>query len=78
MTSKYVFEAVECTLRDVMKTIDPKLPYGRILIVGSDFRQLLPVMPSADRDEIAHSIKLNLTKIMRLMHLDEIYAPHTY
>ena len=53
-------EALECVdqlLRDVMDT--PDLPFGgKVLVLGGDFRQVLPVMPHCSRDDVvAHSLK---------------------
>ena len=53
-------EALECAdrlLRDFMET--PDLPFGgKAVVLGGDFRQVLPVMPHASRDDIlSHSIK---------------------
>eukprot|EP00959_Pyramimonas_sp_CCMP1952_P418038 8758443-Pyramimonas_sp.AAC.1 len=55
-------EALQCVgdlLRDLM---DSDAPFGgKILLMGGDFRQVLPVMPKASRDEIiSHSLQYHL------------------
>ncbi|KAG5539463.1 hypothetical protein RHGRI_019865 [Rhododendron griersonianum] len=53
MQHKYCVEAVERTLRDIRD--NPK-PFGGITIVlGGDFRQILPVVPKGVREEIVNA-----------------------
>jgi hypothetical protein len=56
MMNKYVFEAVNRTLQDIMKTVDPNLenlPFGgKTVIFGSDFRQTPPVVKRGGRAAI--------------------------
>ncbi|XP_044019605.1 ATP-dependent DNA helicase pif1-like [Aphidius gifuensis] len=49
MSPKYALEFVDRTLRDVMNKDEPF--GGKILILGGDFRQLLPVKKNATRGE---------------------------
>ncbi|XP_058727581.1 uncharacterized protein LOC131599128 [Vicia villosa] len=79
MASKFCFEALDKTLRDVMSTYgnSEKVFGGKVVVFGGDFRQILPVIPRGSRSDIVHStinvsyiwetVKvLTLTKNMRL------------
>ncbi len=48
MTHRHAYEALDRSLRDVMKTTDPALeqvPFGgKLICFGGDFRQILPVV----------------------------------
>uniref|UniRef100_A0A7N0UU60 ATP-dependent DNA helicase n=1 Tax=Kalanchoe fedtschenkoi TaxID=63787 RepID=A0A7N0UU60_KALFE len=57
MMSKFAFESVDRTLRDI--TNRPDSPFGRItFVMCGDFRQVLPVVPKGLRpDVVAASIK---------------------
>lgn len=80
MAPSYALEIINRTLKDIMKN---DLPFGgKIIILGGDDRQLLPVKPSAARSEIidlslksSHLWKLfrkfTLTERMRIL-TDEI------
>ena len=54
MMHHFAFEAVDRTLRDLMKAIDPVLedqPFGgKVMVFGGDFRQILPVVPRSGRE----------------------------
>ncbi|XP_058220214.1 uncharacterized protein LOC131330599 [Rhododendron vialii] len=53
MQHKYCIEAVDRTLRDIRD--NPK-PFGGITVVlGGDFRQILPVVPKGVREEIVNA-----------------------
>ncbi|XP_015969322.1 uncharacterized protein LOC107492779 [Arachis duranensis] len=56
MTNKYCFEAVDKSLRDIMKSVREEFsakPFGGITtVLGGDFRQILPVIPKGDRQDI--------------------------
>jgi hypothetical protein len=56
MTSRYCFEALDRTLRDVLSCNDvakSSLPFGgKTVILGGDFRQILPVVEGGSRNEI--------------------------
>ena len=82
MTNRYCFEALDRSLRDVMRSDDGQTsdkPFGGLVVVFSgDFRQILPVIPKGTRYDIVHSSLcsskriwnhckvLRLTKNMRL------------
>ncbi|KAL1321069.1 hypothetical protein AAHE18_14G102100 [Arachis hypogaea] len=56
MTNKLAFEALDRTLRDIMVSVSDRnkdLPFGgKVVILGGDFRQVLPVIPKGSRVEI--------------------------
>ncbi|VDL75253.1 unnamed protein product [Nippostrongylus brasiliensis] len=74
MVSKAAFEAVDTVLRDLMQN---NIPFGgKLIVVGGDFRQTLPIVQHGGREEtveacVSHSsvwdlfIKLRLTTNMR-------------
>ncbi|KAF7811784.1 ATP-dependent DNA helicase PIF1-like [Senna tora] len=81
MAHRHCFEALDHTLRDIMHSQNAALakhPFGgKVVVLGSDFRQILPVIPRAGREDIVlaslnssylwPSCKvLSLTKNMRL------------
>ncbi len=53
MAHKHVFEVVNCTLQHVMGVVDPTLKDmlfgGKVVVMGGDFRQILPVVPRGKR-----------------------------
>ena len=56
MASKQVLEMIDRGFRDSMQ-IDESFG-GKIMVLGGDFRQVLPIVPRASRgEEIAASIK---------------------
>ena len=59
MTHRHAFEAVDRTLRDLMKAIDPSLedkPFGdKVIVFGGDFHQILPVVVKGSREDIVGS-----------------------
>lgn len=88
-TSKYAYETVDRTFRDIMKGVSPeleKIPFGgKTIVFGGDFRQTLPIVPHGNRAAIVNncisrsylwkSVKqLKLTINMRLSQLDEFTA----
>ena len=83
MMHKHCFEAVDRTLRDVLKDHNngrTDLPFGgKVVVLGGDFRQILPVVPQGTRQDIINaSINsshlwrycevLTLKTNMRLLH----------
>lgn len=56
MQHRYAFECLDRSLCDIMKSVDPKrfeLPFGGLTIVlGGDFRQLLPVINLGSRGDV--------------------------
>lgn len=59
MQHRYSFECLDRSLRDIMKAVSPDryhMPFGGITVVlGGDFRQILPVIPRAGQGEIVSS-----------------------
>ena len=59
MTHRHAFEAVDRTLKDLMKAVDPSLeekPFGgKVIVFGGDFRQILPVVIKGSREDIVGS-----------------------
>ncbi|XP_072090582.1 uncharacterized protein [Arachis hypogaea] len=81
MISRYCYEARDKCLGDIMRcspTYSKDLPFeGKVVVLGTDFRQVLPVIPRGSRQDIVHSTVnssylwkfcqvLKLTKNMRL------------
>nr|XP_009766356.1 PREDICTED: ATP-dependent DNA helicase PIF1-like [Nicotiana sylvestris] len=81
MMHKYCFEALDQTLRDILRFKDPSnfdRPFGgKTIVLGGDFRQILPVITKGTRQEIVkatlnssylwpHYQLLKLTTNMRL------------
>ncbi|XP_017221381.1 ATP-dependent DNA helicase pfh1-like [Daucus carota subsp. sativus] len=56
MQHRYAFECLDRSLKNIMKSVDPirsTMPFGGITVVlGGDFRQILPVITQGDRGEI--------------------------
>ncbi|PNY15928.1 ATP-dependent DNA helicase PIF1 [Trifolium pratense] len=81
MMNRYCFEAFDRTMKDVMSKVDKNnnsKPFGgKVVVLGGDFRQILPVVRKGSRGDIVnrticssklwmHCNVLNLTKNMRL------------
>ncbi|XP_061345413.1 uncharacterized protein LOC133291177 [Gastrolobium bilobum] len=81
MVHRFCFEALYRTLRDVLRISDTScvdMPFGgKVVVLGGDFRQILPVIPYGSRQDIVHATinsshlwshchLLTLTKNMRL------------
>ena len=56
MTQRYAFEALDKTLRDILGFEHPenrdRIFGGMTVLLGGDFRQILPVIPKAKRSEV--------------------------
>ena len=59
MIHRYAFEAVDRTLKDLMKAVDLLLeekPFGgKVVVFGGDFRQILPVVIKGNCEDIVGS-----------------------
>ncbi|CAJ2631977.1 unnamed protein product [Trifolium pratense] len=59
MAHKHCFEAVDRTFRDILRFCDSRninLPFGgKVVVLGGDFRQILPVIPKGTRQEVVHA-----------------------
>ncbi|XP_058784626.1 uncharacterized protein LOC131659455 [Vicia villosa] len=54
MMHKHCFEAVDRTFQDIMQ--NKNIPFGgKVVVLGGDFRQILPVIPKGTRHEVVHS-----------------------
>ncbi|XP_057248262.1 uncharacterized protein LOC125493694 [Beta vulgaris subsp. vulgaris] len=81
MMHKYCFEALDRSLRDIMRSVDRDnlhRPFGgKVVVFGGDLRQILPVVPKGSRQDIVFATVnssylwdsckvLRLTRNMRL------------
>ncbi|XP_078440849.1 uncharacterized protein LOC144710882 [Wolffia australiana] len=68
MMHRHVYETLDRSVRDVMKTIDATLenvPFGgKVVVLGGDFRQMLPVIQKGSRSMIISS-SLNRSEVWR-------------
>lgn len=59
MQNRFTFECLDRSLRDIMKSVSPdryyKLFGGITVLLGGDFRQILPVITKGSRSDIVHS-----------------------
>ncbi|XP_057740394.1 uncharacterized protein LOC130957567 [Arachis stenosperma] len=59
MLNKFCFEVLDKCLKDVLRFDRGYNPHalfgGKIVVLGGDFRQILPVIPRGSREEIVHS-----------------------
>ncbi|KEH16156.1 putative DNA helicase [Medicago truncatula] len=59
MTHKHCFEAVDRTFRDILRFCNSRnlnLPFGgKVVVLGGDFRQILPVIPKGTRQKVVHA-----------------------
>eukprot|EP01022_Parablepharisma_sp_SALTPOND_P030442 TRINITY_DN7629_c1_g2_i1.p1 TRINITY_DN7629_c1_g2~~TRINITY_DN7629_c1_g2_i1.p1 ORF type:complete len:1733 (+),score=72.80 TRINITY_DN7629_c1_g2_i1:935-6133(+) len=84
MQSKFAFEAVDRTLRDIMGKIQPECANyafgGKVVVLGGDYRQVLPVVVHGSRAEIVQQTlkqsylwrtmnRMKLTENMRIRQL---------
>jgi hypothetical protein len=75
MAHRFIFECVDRTLRDVLsvhETSNATKPFGgKPILLGGDFRQILPVLPGGDRNEIikASLVSSRLWKHFKIMRL---------
>ncbi|KAK7300142.1 hypothetical protein RJT34_10977 [Clitoria ternatea] len=88
MMNKFCFEALDKTLRDVLRfsaSYDPNLPFGgKVVVLGGDFRQILPVIPKGSRQDICQatinsSYLWSFCKVLTLsenMRLTQCSTPH--
>ena len=79
MSHRYLLEALDRTLRDIMQ--EDSLMGGKLVVLGGDFRQILPVIRKAKNDPrqdtvnacMTHSVlwrdcfKLHLRTNMRIL-----------
>jgi hypothetical protein len=76
MCHKHALQAVDKTLRDIMRTVSPELeniPFGnKAVVLGGDFRQVLPVVKRGSRGKIVSAIlkRSGLWPQVRVMKLN--------
>ncbi|XP_024630641.1 ATP-dependent DNA helicase PIF1-like [Medicago truncatula] len=69
MINKYCVEALDRTLQDVMGS---NAPFGgKVVIMGGDFRQVLPVIAKANKSQMIYAciVRSNLWAITKVLHL---------
>ncbi|XP_040381099.1 uncharacterized protein LOC121054713 [Oryza brachyantha] len=63
MTHRQCFEALDWTLRDILSEVDPPnavVPFGgKPIVLGGDFKQILPVVPKGSRSSIVNASIVN-------------------
>ncbi|KAK9733479.1 hypothetical protein RND81_04G070500 [Saponaria officinalis] len=59
MVNRYYFDALDRSLRDIMRFSsegDPEKPFGgKVVVLGGDFCQILPVVPKGSRQDIVYA-----------------------
>jgi ATP-dependent DNA helicase PIF1 len=77
MAHKHVFKALNRTLQHVMGVVDPALTNmffgGKVVIMGGDFRQILPMVPRGTRGQI---VDANLKRSAVLWHRVKVRQLH--
>jgi len=77
MADKHVFEAVNRTLQHVMGAVDPALKDmlfgGKVIVMGGDFRQILPMVPQGRRGQI---VDASLKRSVVLWHRVKVCQLH--
>ncbi|XP_061367498.1 uncharacterized protein LOC133310564 [Gastrolobium bilobum] len=72
MVHRLCFEALDRTLRDVLRISDTScvdmLFGGKVVVLGGDFRQILPVIPHGSRQDIVHET-INSSHLWSHCHL---------
>lgn len=83
MINKWAFEAFDRTLKDINSSVDPDSstkPFGgKVVVLGGDFRQILPVIPKGTRADIVmatinSSILWKDCKVLRLTENMRLYS----
>ncbi|XP_057747007.1 uncharacterized protein LOC130966238 [Arachis stenosperma] len=59
MLSKYCYKTLDKSLKDILHfqpSFNPNLPFdGKVVVLGGDFRQILPVIPMGSRQDIVQA-----------------------
>ncbi|XP_052119105.1 uncharacterized protein LOC110273073 [Arachis duranensis] len=58
MLNKLCYEALDRCLRDIVRFepyYNPERPLGKVVVLGGDFRQILPVIPMGSRQDIVQA-----------------------
>jgi hypothetical protein len=77
MAHRNCFKALEKNLRDILRCTNKnsdKIPFGGMTVVlGGDFRQILPVVAKGKRENIVNASKCSyLWRTLRYIHLNRI------
>ena len=82
MAHRHAIEAVDRTIRDIMKSIDPsfkEIPFGnKVILFGGDFRQILPVVKDGSMNNIKRAQKRNFCNFpvrILIIFLSKRHAP---
>ena len=77
MMHRHVFEAVDRTLRDIMADVAEKNQYelfgGKVVVMGGDFRQILPIVKHGTRGDIV-AASLNQSRIWRGVRVFKLHT----
>ncbi|XP_075636671.1 uncharacterized protein LOC142608899 [Castanea sativa] len=71
MVNRHALESLDRTFKDIMEV---NLPFGgKVLILGGDFRQVLPVVPKGTRTKMIDAciVKSPLWKDVKVLHLKQ-------
>lgn len=60
MMHRYCFEALDKTMKSILRSQKPF--GGKVVVLGGDFRQILPVIPRGSREDIVHAT-INSSKL---------------
>jgi hypothetical protein len=80
MTSRIAFEALDRTLQDLLSTGEPQnrnIPFGeKIVVLGGDLRQILPIVEGGSRAEIVNAaiVSSPLWSSVTVLHLKQNMA----
>ena len=75
MMHRRCFEALDRSLRDILSADDPSIadmPFGgKVMVLGGDLRQILPVIESGTRSEVINATITNspLWRFIEVLHL---------
>lgn len=83
MMHKFNYEAVDRCLRDIMAQVDPRLaliPFGgKVVVMGGDFRQILPVIVRGRKADVVNATLNHSAKVWRCNGepMVEVFKLHT-
>jgi len=75
MMHRQAFEIIDCTLCDLMQLDDAqvtrKIFGGKTVVLGGDFRRILPVVPKGGREDIVSASlpRTHLWQLVTILHL---------
>nr|XP_043633373.1 ATP-dependent DNA helicase PIF1-like [Erigeron canadensis] len=83
MMHKHCFEALDRTMKDIIGGSNSNKPFGgKVVVFGGDFRQILPVIPAGNREEIVnaslnHSFLWDKCKVLKLTKNMRLHSGQT-